>query len=74
MRNSKHVKATPITSEHIQRQKNRHIEDILKQFKDTHLTVTETGYDTETANRRASTQCNNETETTVTTHFNPTQQ
>ena len=39
------------------------LEDTLKQVEDTNLTVTKTSHDTQTANRRDSTQCNNGTET-----------
>ena len=51
MRNNKHVKATPITPEQFLRDqlsKDRTIstlEDIIKQFEDTHLTATETSHD-----------------------------
>ena len=67
MRSSKHLKATPLTSEEFLRDqlsKDRTrdtLEDILKHFEDTNLTVTETSHDTQTANRRASNQCNNGT-------------
>ena len=67
--NQKHVQATPITSKQNLRDRlfnyrtTDTLEDIFKQFRDTHLTGTETSHDTETSTRRASTQCNNGTVT-----------
>ena len=68
IRKSEHVKATPITLEQCFRdQLSKYrttdtVDDIIKQFENKNLTVTEASHDTQTANMKASTQCNNGTE------------